>query len=232
MLPLRDENPTRGTPFVTILLIAANVLLFLYEVRLGLESAGLERFLDRWAFDYSELAAAIDRRGLVALTAPAVILPLFSHMFLHGGWAHIFGNMLYLWVFGNNIEDRLGSLRYLLFYLTCGVAAAIGQGLVAPGPMVGASGAVAGVLGAYLVLFPAARVSTLVFLGIFITVVQIPAMVVIGFWVVIQLLQGLAELRITAHGAAQVAYWAHLAGFLAGVALLFLLRPRRRYRAW
>lgn len=229
MLPLRDENPTRSTPIVTILIVAVNVLLFLYEVRLGFESAGLERFLDRWAFDYSELSAAFDRRGIVALGTPSVVLPLFSHMFLHGGWAHIFGNMLYLWVFGNNIEDRLGSLRFLLFYLGCGVAAAIGQGIVAPGPMIGASGAVAGVLGAYLVLFPAARVSTLVFLGIFITVVQIPAIVVIGFWIVIQLLQGLAELRITAHGAAQVAYWAHLAGFFAGVALLFLLRPRARY---
>ncbi len=233
MIPLRDENPTRSMPVVTVLIIAVNILLFLYELQLGFESAGLERFLDGYAFDFGPFSGAIARYGLATpLLDPQAFVPLFAHMFLHGGWLHIIGNMLYLWIFGNNVEDRLGAARYLIFYLACGVAAAIGQGLIAPGPMVGASGAVAGVLGAYLVMFPTTRVSTLVILGVFITVVNLPAILVIGFWIVYQLLAGLAELRITSHGAAQVAYFAHLAGFLAGIVLLWVMRPRPRYGAW
>jgi membrane associated rhomboid family serine protease len=155
-------------------------------------------------------------------------------MFVHGGWLHIIGNMLYLWIFGDNVEDRLGSATYLVFYILCGIVAAIGQGLVQPEPMVGASGAIAGVLGAYFVLFPAARVSTLVFLGIFITIVQLPAVIVIGFFIVLQVIDALAQLRVTAHQAAEnIAYFAHLFGFVAGVLFLLLLRQRRdqvRYR--
>jgi membrane associated rhomboid family serine protease len=142
--------------------------------------------------------------------------------------------MLYLWIFGDNVEDRLGSATYLVFYILCGIVAAIGQGLVQPEPMVGASGAIAGVLGAYFVLFPAARVSTLVFLGIFITIVQLPAVIVIGFFIVLQVIDALAQLRVTAHQAAEnIAYFAHLFGFVAGVLFLLLLRQRRdqvRYR--
>ena len=153
--------------------------------------------------------------------------PLFTHMFVHGGWLHIIGNMLYLWIFGDNVEDRVGSLPYLIFYLLCGIVAAIGQGIVQPEPMVGASGAIAGVLGAYLVMFPAARVSTLVFLGIFITILQLPAVIVIGFFIVLQIIDALASLRFTTHEAAQhIAYFAHLFG-LAGGILLFLLFRRR-----
>jgi membrane associated rhomboid family serine protease len=149
-------------------------------------------------------------------------------MFVHGGWLHIIGNMVYLWIFGDNVEDRLGSGTYLIFYILCGVVAAIGQGLVQPEPMVGASGAIAGVLGAYVVMFPAARVSTLVFLGIFITIVQLPALIVIGFFIVIQAIDALAELRLTAHQAtANIAYFAHIFGFVAGILLLLLLRQRR-----
>jgi membrane associated rhomboid family serine protease len=150
-------------------------------------------------------------------------------MFLHGGWLHIIGNMLYLWVFGDNVEHRLGSPTYLLFYLLCGVAAAVGQGLVSPAPMLGASGAIAGVLGAYLVLAPGARIRTLIFLGIFITVVQLPAIVVIGFFIVIQLIEGVASLRLEGYPATeQVAYFAHIFGFVTGIVLLFLLRDRTR----
>ena len=229
MLPLKDENPVRSTPVVTFLLIAANVLAFLYELQLGFDSVGLERFMDRYAFDYGAFASGLSYGG----PSLAVVTPLFTHMFLHAGWLHLGGNMLYLWVFGNNVEDTLGALRFLVFYLACGIAAALGQGLLAPAPMVGASGAVAGVLGAYLILFPSARVSTLVFLGLFITVVQIPALVVIGFWIVIQILQSLTELRITQHEAGGVAYFAHVAGFAAGVVLLRVLRGARpRHRAW
>ena len=139
--------------------------------------------------------------------------------------------MLFLWIFGDNVEDRFGSLRYLAFYLLCGVAAAAGQGLIASAPMVGASGAVAGVLGAYLFLFPGARVRTLIFLGLFITIVQLPAFVVIGLWVVLQVLSGLAELQLSDSGAgANVAYFAHVFGFIAGILLLAVLRPSRRVR--
>ena len=229
MLPLKDENPTRSTPVVTFLLIAANVLVFLYELQLGFSGSSIERFFDGYAFDYGAFASGLSQSG----PSVALITPLFAHMFLHAGWLHLGGNMLYLWVFGNNVEDALGAVRYLVFYLACGVAAALGQGLFAPAPMVGASGAVAGVLGAYLILFPRARVSTLVFLGLFITVVQIPALVVIGFWIVIQILQSLAEVRVTQHEAGGVAYFAHVAGFVTGVVLLQVLRVRRpRYRTW
>ncbi len=227
MLPLKDDNPVRSVPIVTILIVVVNVLAFLYELQLGFESAGIERLLDRYAFDYADFTDGLTRHGPTL----AVVTPLLAHMFLHSGLLHIAGNMLYLWVFGNNIEDTLGSLRFLLFYLASGVAAAIGQGILSPGPMIGASGAVAGVLGAYLVLFPQARVSTLVFLGIFITIVRLPALVVIGFWIVIQILNSLAELRITQHSSGGIAYFAHIAGFVAGIVLLQILRSgRSRYR--
>lgn len=205
---------------MTLLLIAANVVAFGYELQL--ESAGrLEPFIDRYAFDFTETAEALRRDGATAAT----LLPLLTHMFLHGGLLHIGANMLYLWIFGNNVEDRLGRLRFLLFYLLCGVAGALAQGLLRPAPMIGASGAVAGVLGAYLLMFPGARISTLVFLGFFLTILDIPAVVVIGLWAVMQFVQGMAELRVTQHAAAQVAYFAHLGGFAAGIALLAIFRP-------
>jgi len=143
--------------------------------------------------------------------------------------------MLYLWIFGDNVEDALGSLRFLGFYLVCGVIAAIGQGLLAPAAMVGASGAIAGVLGAYLVMYPTARVSTLVFLGIFITILQLPALIVIGMFIVLQIIEGIAELRLAGHAAtANVAYFAHIFGFAAGLLLLVFFRraenaPRARF---
>ena len=156
-------------------------------------------------------------------------------MFLHGGFAHLLGNMLYLWIFGDNVEDAIGSGPFLAFYLVCGVIAAIGQGLLAPAPMVGASGAIAGVLGAYLVMFPTARVSTLVFLGLFITITELPALIVIGLFVVVQIIEGVAELRIGGVVAAEhVAYFAHVFGFLAGALLLPIFRRNgtsRRLRA-
>jgi membrane associated rhomboid family serine protease len=151
-------------------------------------------------------------------------------MFMHGGLFHIGGNMLYLWIFGNNVEDTLGHGRYLLFYLLSGVAAALAQTAVGPSstvPMVGASGAVSGVLGAYLILFPSAHVTTLIILGFFFRLVQIPAMVVLGFWIVLQLLNGLGSFG--SNGG--VAFFAHIGGFLAGMGLLFVLKPRARSRA-
>lgn len=224
MIPLRDDNPSRGTPFVTIALVVVNALIFLYEFQLGLQSeAGLDRFFDAYAFDYSVFSSALAGGG----PSPGAVAPLFTHMFLHANWLHVGGNMLYLWIFGNNVEERLGAARFIVFYLLCGIGAALGQGLLSPGPMVGASGAIAGVLGAYLVMFPGARVSTLVFLGIFITVLQLPALLVIGFWIVEQLVAGLAELRMAEHAAGGVAYYAHIVGFFVGIPLLFVLRPAR-----
>ena len=224
MIPLRDQNPTKKTPIVNRLLIVANILLWIYLLTLVRQPGALAAFYDRYSFSWREFVTQVTQ-GNIAL---ATLVPLISHMFVHGGWLHVIGNMVYLWIFGDNVEDRLGSGPYLVFYILCGIVAAIGQGLVQPEPMVGASGAIAGVLGAYVVMFPAARISTLVFLGIFITIVQLPALVVIGFFIVLQAIDALAELRLTAHQAsANIAYFAHIFGFLAGILLLLLLRQRR-----
>jgi membrane associated rhomboid family serine protease len=224
VIPLRDQNPTAKTPIVNRLLIAANILVWIYTLSLLRDPQAAAAFYDRYSFDWREFATQI-AHGNVAV---ATFVPLFTHMFLHGGWLHVLGNMLYLWIFGDNVEDRLGSGPYLVFYILCGVVAAIGQGLLQPEPMVGASGAIAGVLGAYLVMFPAARVSTLIFLGIFITIVQLPALIVIGFFIVLQVIDAFAELRLTAHQAtSNIAYFAHIFGFLAGMLFLLLFRQRR-----
>jgi membrane associated rhomboid family serine protease len=166
--------------------------------------------------------------------APAPFLTLFTSMFLHGGFLHIAGNMLYLWIFGDNVEDTLGHGRFLLFYLLSGVAAALAQIVVHPDssvPMVGASGAVSGVLGAYLLLFPYARVLVLLIFGFFVRIVRWPATVVLGFWIVVQFLNGLITVSVAAGGAAGgTAWFAHIGGFVAGIVLLFLMRPRRTGR--
>jgi membrane associated rhomboid family serine protease len=225
MIPFSDANPTKRPAVVNRLLLFANIAVWIYIVSLQRTPGALETFFDQYAFDWSRFTHDLSTGAWTVNT----FVPLISHMFLHGGWLHIIGNMLYLWVFGDNVEDRLGSGVYLLFYLLCGIVAAIGQGLVAPSPMLGASGAIAGVLGAYLVLSPGARIRTLIFLGIFITVVQLPAIIVIGFFIVIQFIEGFASLRLSGHPAAeQVAYFAHIFGFFAGIALLFLLRDRTR----
>ena len=224
MIPLRDQNPTKKTPIVTRLLIVANILVWIYVLTLVRQPGAIAAFYDRYSFDWTEFVTQITQRNFALTT----FVPLISHMFVHGGWLHVIGNMVYLWIFGDNVEDRLGSGPYFVFYILCGIVAAIGQGLVQPEPMVGASGAIAGVLGAYVVMFPAARVSTLVFLGIFITIVQLPALVVIGFFIVLQAIDALAELRLTAHQASEnIAYFAHIFGFFAGILLLLLLRQRR-----
>jgi membrane associated rhomboid family serine protease len=211
MIPLRDVIPSRTTPYVTVTIIILNALAWLFELSLPHED--LNQFLTAF--------------GVV----PAFFAwpTLITSMFLHGSWSHVIGNMWYLWIFGDNVEDNVGHGRFILFYLLCGVAAAVGQGLVAPAPMLGASGAIAGVLGAYLVLAPRARIRTLIFLGIFITVIQLPAIIVIGFFIVIQIIEGVASLRLGGYAAAeQVAYFAHIFGFVAGIVLLFLLRDRNR----
>ncbi len=227
MIPLHDATPTRRVPIVTRLLLFVNILLWLYVVYLSRNTAAVNAFYDRYSFDWTAFAGAL-AGGRWTIDA---FIPLFTHMFLHGGWLHVLGNMLYLWIFGDNVEDAMGSGPFLLFYVACGVVAAIGQGLLAPAPMVGASGAIAGVLGAYLVMYPTARVSTLVFLGIFISVFELPAIIVIGMFIVLQVIEGVTELRMTLHPATQdVAYFAHVFGFLAGILLLPVFRERASRR--
>jgi len=225
MIPFSDANPTRGPAIVNRVLLFANIVVWFYIVSLQRTPGALEAFYERYAFDWSRFTSDL-ASGAWSI---ATFVPLFTHLFLHGGWLHIIGNMLYLWVFGDNVEDRLGSATYILFYLLCGVVAAVGQGLVSPGPMLGASGAIAGVLAASLVLFPNARIRTLIFLGIFITVLQLPAIVVIGFFIVIQFIDAFGSLRLSGHAASdQVAYFAHLFGFFAGIVLIFVLRDRSK----
>jgi membrane associated rhomboid family serine protease len=232
MFPLRDDIPTRSTPVVTVGLIAANVLVFLYQLSLGAGELGAQASRDLvLEFGVTPCRLTGSCRDVIELPSP--YLTIFTSMFLHGGLFHILGNMLYLWIFGNNVEDTLGHGRFLAFYGLSGVAAALAQTAVQPAssiPMIGASGAVSGVLGAYLLLFPHARVLTLVTIGFLIRLVHIPAVVVLGFWIVVQFVNGFVTFGAIAArgetGVGGVAWFAHIGGFLAGIGLLFLLRPR------
>src|SRR5690606_2225879 len=211
MLPLRDLNPTRRLPVLTYSLIGINVLVFLWEM--SLSPAALERAF----LDLSVLSANVMRDPFTVET----LLDMIRSMFFHGGYEHIIGNMLYLWLFGDNVEDRFGSLLYLALYLISGFVAAIAQVLIDPTstiPLVGASGAIAGVLGAYLVLYPNVRVQGIVPLGWLSRLAEWPAWIVLGLWFVLQLFNGVASLGVeTASGG--VAFFAHVGGFVAGIAL-------------
>lgn len=225
MFPISDNNPTRITPYVTYALIGANVFTFLYEI--SLTPPQLERFFHLYAVVPKELTANF--YGIpIAQTVPEP-MTLITSQFLHGGFLHIFGNMLFLWIFGNNIEDQLGHVKYLFFYLTCGVLAALTQwffSMQSGVPSLGASGAIAGVLGAYILRFPNARVRTLVFLGPFITFPNIPAVFFLGIWFVQQALYSIASLNVPSNIGMEsggVAYWAHVGGFVFGAILAPLL---------
>jgi membrane associated rhomboid family serine protease len=229
MIPIRDSEAAQSRPWVTYGLIALNRWFFLYEILLGPE---LEGFVRMWGFIPA-------RYFLMAELYPEAWLPryvpLVTCMFLHGGWAHLIGNMLYLRIFGDNVEDRLGHLRYLGFYLATGIIAALAQAHLYPDstvPTVGASGAISGVLGAFLVMFPHARVMTVVPLLIFFPLIEIPAVVYLGFWFLMQVLNGTMALAVMGDSGG-VAWWAHVGGFAAGMALAPLLRRRQSYpRAW
>lgn len=220
MIPLRDDNPTVLWPLVTVTLIVANSAVFLYE--LFLEPRALSSFF----YQMGMVPAAVIRGGTGGTGGYFTVL---SSMFLHGGLLHLGGNMLYLWIFGNNIEDSMGHARFIIFYLLAGLAAALTHIVVNPAstiPTVGASGAVSGVLGAYLLLFPHARVKTLVTLGFFWTIVYLPAWVLLIVWIGLQFLsQAVEPMDPTAGG---VAYAAHVGGFVAGLALIPLFRKYRR----
>ncbi|OPY66613.1 MAG: Rhomboid protease GluP [Syntrophorhabdaceae bacterium PtaU1.Bin034] len=220
MIPLKDNVPTRTFPIITITLFVVNTLVFLWSLTL---SEGSEQSL---VYRY----ALIPKELLVSFTSKPELLPynfltIFTSMFLHGGFLHIIGNMMYLWVFGNNVEDSIGHFRFLVFYLVSGLVAALVQFSFDPTshiPMIGASGAVSGVLGAYLLLFPKARVKTLIFIFIFITTVEIPAMVLLTVWFFLQI--------IFSHGQG-VAWFAHIGGFVFGLLAIKIFALGRKGRA-
>ena len=230
MLPLKDDIPTRTFPIVTVGLIATNVLIFFYQVSLELApDPSAARAAQQFVLEFGLVPCRLTGSCVVQGDALSPFFTIFSSMFLHGGLFHIFGNMLYLWIFGNNVEDTLGHGRFLLFYLAAGVAAALTQTVIGPGsrvPMIGASGAISGVLGAYLILFPQASVLTLITFGFFWRIVRVPAVIVLGFWIVVQLLNGVLTFGAGQQGG--VAVFAHIGGFAAGILLLWVVRPRAR----
>ena len=231
MIPLHDDNPTEVVPFLTVTLIVLCVLVFFWQISLD------EVSLQRAVFSYGVIPAVLfDIKQLAPeLHVLPAELTVFSSMFMHGGWMHLIGNMLYLWIFGNNIEDAMGHGRFVLFYLLSGIGAALAQALVDPEsaiPMIGASGAISGVLGAYLLLYPHARVLVAIPLGFIFYTLRLPALVVLGFWFILQLINS----AMAAPGEGGVAFVAHAGGFVVGMALLFsfkrkgvrLFNPARR----
>jgi membrane associated rhomboid family serine protease len=227
MIPLHDDNPASSKPLVTLLLLAACVLVFLWQLSLG--AAGRRAVLALGLIP----AVLLGRAELPAeLSVVAPPLTMLTSMFMHGGWLHLIGNMLFLWVFADNVEDSMGPGRFVLFYVVCGVVAALAQALPDPTsqiPMVGASGAVSGVLGAYLLLYPHARVLTLIPLGIWFPIVRIPAGILLTLWFVLQLLSNYL-LQAGGKGGG-VAFRAHIGGFVAGMLLIPLMK-HRRVRLW
>ena len=228
MIPIRDTAPRHRFPAVNIALIVLNILIFFYQQMLPPEQ------LYSFIFTYGTVPAnltgsllGILKPGFSSGALLAASIPLITANFLHGGWLHLLGNMLYLWIFGDNIEGKLGHLKYLLLYIFMGAASQLFHILSSPfstTPLVGASGAIAGVLGAYFILFPHARILTLVPLGFFITFVHLPAVIFLGFWFILQLFN--ASLQGVAMGAQAVAWWAHIGGFLVGAGIGLLIKKR------
>ena len=223
MIPLRDSVRPRTTPFVNWIIIALNLYIFIREVMLPPGQ------LNEVYYTLGVIPASVTQLFLDGSAMGTVIITFFTAMFLHGGWMHVLGNMLFLWVFGDNVEDRLGHFKFLLFYLATGIVGAIAHIMSDPFsevPIIGASGAIAGVLGAYFVTFPRARVLTLLPIIIFFTIVEIPAVVFLAFWFVLQLFNGTASLGGSAN---PVAWWAHVGGFLSGIVLIKIMAPGRKH---
>jgi membrane associated rhomboid family serine protease len=234
MIPLSDDAPRFSTPFVTYFIIALNTLIFVFELSVGAQG---QRALNSLIYHFGVVPVHFER-ALVGGSAPSLVglfLPILTAMFLHGSWLHVIGNMWFLWIFGDNIEDYLGHFTYLLFYLVSGFAAAVAHILVNAGsnvPSVGASGAIAGVMGAYFVLYPRARV-LMWFPPIFFF--HLPAWLVLGYWFFVQFMSGAATSIAETSQSGGIAFWAHVGGFVAGVVLIKVLpeRPQRyRYAAW
>lgn len=219
MFPIADDNPRIDTPYVTWTIIGICVLVFFWQLSLGANGGEIA------VYQFGMIPARLF--GGAELDPELVAVPawttVFTSMFMHGGWLHLGFNMLFLWIFGDNVEDSMGHARYLAFYLLCGIAAALAQSLVNPSsttPMIGASGAISGVLGAYLLLHPYATVRTVIFLGIFATMMHLPAIIVLGLWFVMQLVSA----ALGSAGQPGVAFWAHIGGFIAGMALIPLFK--------
>ena len=213
MIPLRDVIPSRTFPFFTIVLIVLNSLAFLYEQ--SLPRPVREVFVGAYGVVPAHFALA----------------SVFTSMFLHGGWMHFLGNMLFLWIFGDNVEDQLGHARFPLFYLLCGTVAALAHVFMNPAsfiPTIGASGAIAGVMGAYFVLYPHSRILALLPLFIYFEVVEVPAIFFLGIWFVMQFFYGVGSMAMGRAGGAGIAFWAHVAGFLAGMVTVFVFRKPTR----
>jgi|HigsolmetaAR206D_1030411.scaffolds.fasta_scaffold05248_2 Uncharacterized membrane protein (homolog of Drosophila rhomboid) len=220
MFPLGDDNPTLRTPIINWLLIAINIIVFLAQLQQDSD------FTIRWSFIPLELSAWMAGQAPIS-----VLLTIVTSMFLHGGIGHIAGNLLFLWIFGDNVEDRIGHITYLWFYLLCGVGATLIQyssDRFSPIPNVGASGAISGVLAAYMVMFPLARVRLAIWpLVIFFGTIPIPAFILVGLWFFMQLSAGYQEMVGAVSGEGGVAYWAHVGGFVVGFVLIFFVKPRR-----
>lgn len=228
MIPLKNLDPRRSFPVITLLLIVANAVVFLHQV--SLPPAAGDAFVRTWGLVPARIQLAL--AGSHRYTLGDALVPLFTCMFLHGGFLHILGNMWFLWIFGANVEDRLGAVPYLFFYLVCGVGSGVSQAAFSWGsriPSIGASGAISGVLGAYIVLLPASRILTVVPLFIFWFTARIPAIVFIGLWFIVQFLSGIETLGMPrAVNLGGVAWWAHIGGFLLGVLLARVFRPPPR----
>ncbi|RMH22498.1 MAG: rhomboid family intramembrane serine protease [Gemmatimonadetes bacterium] len=231
MFPLQDDNPTELPPIVTMGIIAACVVVWIYVQGAGFDERLLRGSVCALGAVPAEITGFAPRPGPFACRFGGLTWgALVTSMFLHGSWMHLIGNMWFLWIFGNNIEDSMGHLRFLVFYVATGVIAALGHVITDPAsalPIVGASGAISAVMGAYLVLYPRARVATLFFFLFFIRIVEMPAVLFLGFWFLLQLMSGMLQ----PPGTGGVAFWAHIAGFVAGVVLVFAFRDPRLVRA-
>jgi membrane associated rhomboid family serine protease len=234
MFPLYDENPNVHPPYAVMVIIGVNIFVWFVVQGFGSDPA-LAKSMCQFALIPGDLLSnvvpgtnmPVSQTLACQLNGQGEVKTLFSSMFMHGGWLHIIGNMWFLWVFGDNVEDIMGPGRFVIFYLLCGLAAAAAQIATNPDslvPMVGASGAIGGVMGAYALLYPKTRVQTVIFLGFFVTTFAVPAFVMLGYWFVLQLLQGVPAIGRSGGGTA---FWAHIGGFVAGLALVLLFRDRR-----
>jgi membrane associated rhomboid family serine protease len=234
MFPIRDDNPSILTPYATYVIIGLNAAVWLLVQGFG-TPLPLVRSICAFGLVPAQLfhtvptdiSVPVGRGYQCVLSGGAGWYKVVTSMFMHGGWMHIIGNMWFLWIFGNNVEDAMGTPRFVFFYLLCGLAAATLQIVIDPGssvPMIGASGAIGGVMGAYVVLYPRVHVHLLIFLGFFVTTLAVPAVFMLAYWIILQLVSGLVSLGGEAGG---VAFWAHVGGFGAGMALIFLFRDRK-----
>jgi len=235
MIPLRDDQPRFSTPYMNYFLVALNTAVFLFELSIGAQS---HRALNGLIYQFGIVPSHFTQSmaGAAHTGLPAALLSILTSMFLHGSWLHIIGNMWVLWIFGDNIEDYLGHFAYLIFYLLCGFAAAIAHIILNSGsdvPTVGASGAIAGVMGAYFLLYPKSRVLTLVPLIVFFTFWWLPAWIVLGYWFLLQFLSGAStSIAYSNPDSGRIAFWAHVGGFIAGIIMIKVLprrSPRNRY---